>query len=50
MSVRSHGRGLLTLWRLLRWVRKESSSRGISVGEMMADIRGKIDQQILKQE
>jgi hypothetical protein len=40
--------GLLTLWRLLRWARKESSSRGISVGELLDDVRRKIDQQVLK--
>jgi hypothetical protein len=48
LSISSHGMGLLTLWRLLRWARKESSSRGISVGELLDDVRRKIDQQVLK--
>lgn len=47
LCIGSDGMGLFTLWRLLRWVRKESSSRGIGVGELLADVRKKIDQQIL---
>lgn len=47
LSVSSHGMGLLTMWRLLRWARGESSSRGISVGELLEDLRKKIDEQVL---
>ena len=49
LSIDSHGIGLVTMWRLLRWARKESSSRGISVGELLDDIRKKIDHQVLSQ-
>jgi hypothetical protein len=35
------------MWRLLRWARKESLSRGISMGELLDDLRKKIDQQVL---
>jgi len=42
--------GLLTMWRLLRWARGESSSRGISVGELLEDLRKKIDEQVLTED
>ena len=37
------------MWRLMRWARKESTRRGISVGELLEDLRQKIDKQVLKQ-
>jgi hypothetical protein len=48
LSLSSHGMGLFTLWRLLRWAREESSCRGISVGELLEDLRKKIDHEVLK--
>jgi hypothetical protein len=47
LTISSHGMGLLTMWRLLRWARKESLSRGVSMGELLDDLRKKIDQQVL---
>jgi len=41
--------GLLTMWRLLRWARKESSRRGIRVSELLDGIRREIDQQVLSE-
>jgi hypothetical protein len=37
------------MWRLLRWARKESLRRGISMGELLDDLRKKIDAQVLSQ-
>jgi hypothetical protein len=49
LAISSDGMGLFTLWRLLRWAKKESSFRGIGVGELLGDIRKKIDQQVLNE-
>ncbi len=49
LSLSSHGMRLATLWRLLQWLRKESSSRGINMREVMDDIRKKINDQVLSQ-
>ena len=47
LSLSSHGMRLATLWRLLQWLRKESSSRKINMREVMDDIRKKINDQAL---
>ena len=49
LTIGSKGMGLLTMWRLLRWARNESSSRGISMGQLLDDLRKKIDQQVLSE-
>lgn len=49
LALSSDGMGLITMWRLLRWARKESSSRGINVRDLLDDIRKKIDSQVLSQ-
>ena len=49
LSLSSHGMRIATLWRLLRWLRKESSSRGINMREGMEDIRKKSNDQVLNQ-
>lgn len=50
LSLSSHGMRLVTLWRLLQWLRKESSSRGINMREVMADVRKKINYKVLSQQ
>ena len=47
LSISSQGMGLLTIWRLMRWARTESHSRGVSMGELLNDLRKKIDRQVL---
>ncbi len=49
LSLSSHGMKLTTLWRLLQWLRKESSSREINMREVMADVRKKINYTVLSQ-
>ena len=49
LSLSSHGMRLATLWRLLQWGKKESLDRGITVSELLDDIRKKIDYQVLSQ-
>jgi len=49
LCISSEGMGLLTMWRLLRWARKESSRRGIRVSELLDGIRREIDQQVLSE-
>jgi hypothetical protein len=47
LTVGTDGMGLATLWRLLRWTKKESSSRGVGLSELLADLRRKIYQLVL---
>ena len=47
LAISSDGMGVIVMWRLLRWVRRESAARNISVGKLLDDVRHKIDQQVL---
>ena len=49
LAVSSDGMGLMVMWRLLRWARRESARRNISVGELLDGVREKIDRQVLGQ-
>ena len=49
LAISSDGMGLIIMWRLLRWARKESAGRNISVGELLDAVREKIDRQVLGQ-
>lgn len=49
LAVSSDGMGLIVMWRLLRWARRESARRKISVGELLVGVREKIDRQVLGQ-
>ena len=49
LVISSHGMSIVTMWRLLRWARKESSRREISVDELLSYLRQKIDNQVLQQ-
>ena len=50
LAVSSDGMGLIVMWRLLRWARKESAARNISVGDLLDGVRAKIDRQVLGHE
>ena len=50
LAISSDGMGLVVMWRLLRWARKESTARNISVGELLDGVREKIDRQVLGHE
>ena len=47
LAVSSDGMGVIVMWRLLRWARRESARRNISVGELLDGVRQKIDRQVL---
>ena len=49
LAISSEGMGLMVMWRLLWWARRESARRNISVGELLAGVRRQIDQQVLCQ-
>jgi len=49
LAISSHGMALTVMWRLLRWARKETATRNISLGELLDGLRKKIDQQVLCQ-
>ena len=48
LSISSEGMRRLTMWRLMFWAKRESARRGIAIRELLADLRGKIDVRILK--
>jgi hypothetical protein len=43
LSVTSEGMSLLTMWRLMRWLRKEMKRRGQGASEVLEDLRRAID-------
>lgn len=47
LAIGSDGLGLWTMIRLLHWARKETRRRGVSIQELLRDIRDKIDAQVL---
>src|SRR5262245_42723633 len=47
LSISSAGLDLLTMWRLLQWAGASTSRLGISMGELLADLRRRIDEQVL---
>lgn len=47
LAISSEGMGLIVMWRLLRWARRESVTRNVSVGELLDGVREKIDRQVL---
>ena len=49
LAVSSDGMGVILMWRLLRWARKESAKRKVSVRELLDGVREKIDRQVLRE-
>ena len=47
LAIGSQGIGLVNMWRLLRYARKCSKERRISVSRLLEEIRQKIDAQVL---
>lgn len=50
LVISSEGMGLITMWRLLIWAKRETRIRGISTEDLLAHIREKIDKQALHEE
>ena len=49
LAISSDGMGLIVMWRLLRWARRESARRSIGVGQLLNGVREEIDRQVLGQ-
>ena len=49
LAISSDGMGVILMWRLLLWAKKESARRNISVGELLYGVREKIVRQVLGQ-
>jgi hypothetical protein len=47
LAIDSSGISLLTLWRLMRFVREESQRRGVTVSEILVGIRVEVRRQVL---
>ncbi len=47
LTISSKGMSLLTIWRLMRWARRETQRRGVHTREILARIREEIHKQIL---
>jgi hypothetical protein len=50
LVIGTSGIGVVTVWRLLWWIRGEKSRRKVSVNELLNDLRIKVDNQILNEE
>ena len=50
LTLSSDGMGLITIWRLLRWARRTSRQRGVSVPELLDQLRGQIDRAVTSPE
>jgi hypothetical protein len=48
LAIHSAGLDLMTMWRLLRWAAASTSRRGVSTGELLRDIRRRIDEEVLR--
>lgn len=49
-AISSDRMDLKTLWRLMNWARKEAKQRGITISDLLEDLRSKIDQSVLQDE
>lgn len=47
LAIDSSGMSLWNLWRLMRWARRESQLRGITMEQLLAWVRTQIDEQVL---
>ena len=47
LAIGTKGMSLSTMWSLLNWARATSSRRGISIGQLLVDLRDKIDARVL---
>jgi hypothetical protein len=47
LTIDSSGVSLVTLWRLMRFARGESQRRGVTVSEVLVEIRGAVRNQVL---
>ena len=50
LCISSKSLPLLTMWRLMLWARRECRARRISVSELLAELRSKIDAQVLSED
>ena len=47
MSLSSKGLDRMTMWRLLQWAALSMARRGMSIGEILSDLRRRIDAEVL---
>ncbi len=50
LAISSRGMKLNVMWKLMRWAKKETKSRGITLEELLNDLRGKIDKKVLQKD
>ena len=50
LTIDSSGVSLVTLWRLMRFARGESHRRGVTVSEVLVEIRGAVRKQVLEED
>ena len=49
LAISSRHMGLTKMWKLLKWARKEKKKRGVSIDDILDDIRKKIDYNVLNE-
>jgi len=47
LALESKGIGIATMWQLLGWARARSEERGITVSNLLAEVRDQIDARVL---
>ena len=50
LAIDSRGMSLITMWRLMRWARSETKTRGVGMSDLLAELRIKVDQRVLQDE
>ena len=50
LVLTSKGMNLITLWKLMNWVRNEAQKRGITVSDLLVELRRTIDIGVLQDE
>jgi hypothetical protein len=48
LTLSSHGMRVVTLWRLMNWIRKEAKAQGVKIPKILDDLRNKIEASVLK--
>jgi hypothetical protein len=47
LSISSKGLDLITFWRMMNWARKEARKRNITISDLLAELRTKLDKIVL---
>lgn len=49
LSMSSKGMNLITMWKMMNWARKEAGKRGVTISDLLVDLREKIEKSVLQE-